>query len=205
MSRDAGTLPGGGSPGTLNPLAGFHSLGGSIEPTGPWANEMDKAMAHARQQGFDQGLAEGRVRGRKQAEDAAEDHMASVNSVVEVVLKALQRREQEVEHRMRFEAAELGLDVATAILDQEVAAATDPGADAIGRCLALAPERGDLFVRLHPGDVEKLGEIDGLLARELTVVPDPSLEPGDAIVMVDQSTIDARRATAIERVRELLT
>lgn len=205
LSRDSGTLPGAGSPGTFTPLAGFSAQGGVIEPTGPWATEMDRAMTHARQQGFDQGVAEGRIRGRKAAEDAAEDHMASVNAVVEVVLMSLRRREQEVEQRMRIEAAEIGLEVAGAILDHEVAAATDPGADAIGRCLALAPERGDLLVRLHPDDVEQLGEIDGLLARELTVVSDPSLERGDAVVAVDEATIDARRATAIQRVRELLT
>ncbi|MEL6984335.1 MAG: FliH/SctL family protein, partial [Actinomycetota bacterium] len=59
-------------------------------------------------------------------------------------------------------------------------------------------------VRLHPDDAEGLGPVPGVGDRELIVATDPALSPGDAIVSVDQLTIDARLSESLRRVEEAL-
>ena len=105
---------------------------------------------------------------------------------------------------MATEAVDLALQIAEAVLGRELAVASDPGADAIARCLEIAPSTGDLVARLHPDDATRLGEVLGLADRQLTVVADPSLQPGDAVVTINDSMIDARLAEALRRVGEVL-
>ncbi len=198
-------LPGLGKNRPVEPLEAFDATEPStIEPVGPWAADIDRVLAQARRQG----MAEGRAEGFAAAEAAAASQLSAdrtrLAAAVDRALDALSRRETEVESRMVREVAELALEIVGAILDREVSVADDPGAEAIARCLTLAPADGDLVARLHPDDAENVGQVAGLLDRQLKVVADPSLQPGDAIVTVDSSTIDARRSTAIERVRALL-
>lgn len=176
----------------------------AIEPVGPWAADVDRVLAEARRQGFAQGQAEGFAAGQAAANAELDRRRTRLAQATDGALDSLRLREEEVESRLLIEVAELALDVAAAILDREVATAVDPGAEAIARCLSLVPESGELVARLHPADADTLGEVVGLLHRELRVVADPSIQQGDAIVTVDASTIDARRASALERVRELL-
>ena len=79
-----------------------------------------------------------------------------------------------------------------------------PGLDALRRALAMAPDTGTLTVRLHPDDLASLGAPDGeytLHGRTVLLRPDPGLSPGDAIAEQGSTTIDARLAEAIARVR----
>ena len=68
------------------------------------------------------------------------------------------------------------------------------------RALALAPA-GDAVVRLHPDDIATAG---GDFARDLTILADPTVEPGGCIVEIGACTIDAQISTALDRVREAL-
>jgi Flagellar biosynthesis/type III secretory pathway protein len=77
---------------------------------------------------------------------------------------------------------------------------------------ALLPEARDeiLRVRLHPDDVATLSALraepgeEYLLPRDVEVVPDPELDPGDAVAEVREGVIDARLSRAVARVREVL-
>lgn len=102
--------------------------------------------------------------------------------------------------------AELAVDIAGELVGRELAAAGTRGRDALARALRLAPDTAPVTARLHPDDVATAGaHLDDLASgRSLTVVADPSLEPGDCVVDVGATRIDARVAPALERVRAVL-
>jgi flagellar assembly protein FliH len=79
----------------------------------------------------------------------------------------------------------------------------------LARVLALAPEQRPVTVRLNPADRMTIGLSDRTTelvvdGRSITLVEDPTLQPGDAVAVSDATTIDARLGTALERVREVL-
>jgi flagellar assembly protein FliH len=116
--------------------------------------------------------------------------------------------ESEAAVRANFEAAvvETALAVAEAILGRELAVNADPGRDAIARALAVAPSgAAKATVRLHPDDAARLGDLD-LIAPglEVGIVADHSVAPGDCILTMGDTSVDAGVATALERVRKAL-
>ena len=99
----------------------------------------------------------------------------------------------------------LVLDVVEALVGHELAVAADPGRDSLARALALDPTKEPAVARLHPGDVSRLGDPGGIGGgREVTVVADPSVAPGDAVVEVGPSRIENRLEEALARVRAVL-
>src|SRR5205823_3826461 len=99
------------------------------------------------------------------------------------------------------ELAAAALSIAEAVIGRELAVTADPGADAIARALAFAPE-GDAVVHLNPADVHTLGAIE--CGRDIAVVPDPSVERGGCLLEIGACHIDAQLSTALDRVRETL-
>lgn len=104
------------------------------------------------------------------------------------------------------EALDLAFQLCELILQREVCSSDDAGRDAILRCFAELQPRERAVIRLHPDDLESLGDIDDLLTnRTIELVPDASLERGDAVADIAHGSIDARLGSALERVREELT
>lgn len=174
---------------------------GKLSPVGPWVGEI---RDQAQEEGFAQGRAEGHELGFREGYEHAELRQNELAAAIDSLLNQLEQRSSELSDRMATEAVDLALQIAEAVLGRELAVASDPGADAIARCLEIAPSTGDLVARLHPDDATRLGEVLGLADRQLTVVADPSLQPGDAVVTINDSTIDARLAEALRRVGEVL-
>jgi flagellar assembly protein FliH len=187
-----------------------------------------RAEAHAA------GYAAGWSQGRQEAEAAAraqqERERASAGAVTAeltaraesaiaalgAAAAALEQRSAQSANDIETAIATAALALAEAIVGRELAAAEEPGADALARALRLAPAGRPVTVRLNPADHELLAagcvagagssagnrlDIDG---RTVTLVADASLRPGDALAECDASRIDARIGTAIERVREVL-
>lgn len=187
---------------------GGRSLLGSLHPVGPWAGEVDEIRERARHEGYDAGFAEGRSAGHElglqQGTEQAERRNNQMAAAVDSMISQFERRADDFGPRLATESVELALQIAAAILDQELSVAADPGADVIARCLELTPSTGDLVARLHPDDAARLGDVLGLADRQLTVVADVSLRCGDAVITIDDTMIDARLAQALERVGEAL-
>ena len=59
--------------------------------------------------------------------------------------------------------------------------------------------------RLSPDDADTIGELADLSpSRPLTVVADPTVEPGGAMVEIGSTTIDSQLSRALERVRAVI-
>jgi flagellar assembly protein FliH len=185
-------------------LAATGAPGLALRPTGPWADDIDSTFTQARQNGFTVGRQEGLEVGLAQGLAEAREQTAQLTRLVEQLISTTGSRFDQVTAQLADEVLVTALAIAEAVVGRAVACATDPGAEAIARCLAAAPLTGAVVAHLNPDDLEALGAIDGLEGRELSLVPDPQLTRGDAVVLVDQTVIDGRLATALDRVAEVL-
>lgn len=155
--------------------------------------------------GYQQGYSEGLETGLKAAEQQADTRAYEMAAVLGQAIDAFHHRETVALQDIESNVVELALSLAATILDREIDAAINPGADAISRALKLAPERGELTVRMNPTDCETLGDLSlGAPGRDLVLVPDPSIEVGGVLVETDTAVIDARISTALARAREVL-
>jgi flagellar assembly protein FliH len=97
------------------------------------------------------------------------------------------------------------LEVAEQLIGHELAAATEPGRDALARAIAVAPDRGALVARLNPADVAGLESVEDLApGREVAIVADASVQPGGCVLDVGACRIDAQLGPALDRVRGVL-
>ncbi len=178
---------------------------------GPWAQQLDDERESARASGFQQGRQEGLAAGLEAARyktqqhlDGLDQHRRELGETVEAVINGLNGHIDAFGEDLAQRATSLALEIARAVLDREVQVSEDPGAEAIARCLELAPTTGCLSVQLNPEDAERLSEIPNIGAREFVVNPDPHLASGDTIITVDDLVIDGRLSEALRRVEEAL-
>ncbi len=171
----------------------------------------------ARAQGYATGWAEGRrvalARAEAEAEAVRRDadvergrreaEHASALAALEVAAEQMRARMTEALEALADRTVEVALELTEAILGREVATATDPGADALRRALAMVDPTIPATVRLHPEDRMTLdpATLDG---RTVVVREDPTLQRGDAVVETEDTLVDATIAAALGRVREVL-
>lgn len=184
------------------------TAGTGVSAVGPWAAELEEAREAARRAGFEQGHREGTTlglqQGRQQMQEQMDRRLAELAETLDHVLDRIDERNQQVCEDIAKQVTELSLEIAEAVLGHEVTTAADPGAEAIVRCLDLAPQLGDVTARLHPADLAQLGDVQALADRELSVTADPGLQRGDAIITVADATIDGRLSESLKRVAEAL-
>lgn len=176
----------------------------ALAPTGPWAAEADRAFERARQEGHSAGLRNGYAEGLAQAWAEARAEVDRMADALDIMGAEVEARVAAAISEMIERSTGLGLAIAQAILDREVRTAGDPGADAIARCLAMAPLPGAVVAHLNPADAGRLGPLPQVEGRPFTVVADPSLASGDARVTVADTLVDGRLDEALARVAELL-
>jgi flagellar assembly protein FliH len=177
------------------------------------------AVAAGRAEGHAEGYAAGlaaaaeqaqrtaaQVRAESEAAERQRDaHLARAVELLLTAAQAFRSREQVVLAEIEDTVVELALSIARTVLDREIAASADPGADAIARALALAPDDCAVTVRLHPGDVTALGDLSGVVqGRELVVVADPAVEPGGCVAEAAGRQVDTQVGPALARVAAVL-
>ena len=186
-------------------LLASHRAPAEILATGPWAQHLDQARQAAHDQGLAQGRAEGRDAGRAEAR-------AEVRARTEAALQALEGGAARLASTDAVSVAEmaprileLGLELAQLILQRELASSEDPGLDALRRVLPVAPDEGDVVVRLNPADVAELGSYSELArGRNVTIVADATLASGDAVLDCGPSRVDGRLGEAVARLARAL-
>lgn len=180
--------------------------------------QLDTARAAAEAAGYAAGWAAGQRAAAAAAEADREAILAEVTELetartdaVHRAVTAVQQAAESLDRRNALPAAELedlvaaaAFAVAEAVVGHELRISTTLGADAVRRALAQAPQGRPVSVRLNPQDYATLDGTAPQLGRQVTLVADASLAPGDAIAECDATRIDARLAAAIERVREVL-
>ncbi|MEM7274181.1 MAG: FliH/SctL family protein [Actinomycetota bacterium] len=182
-----------------------------VQAVGPWAEELERTREQARLAGFEQGRREGHTQGMAEGQEQLDRELAEMSAMITTLTASIATLADQVEVRLdeigesaSNAVVDLALEIAEAVLGREVSVADDPGAEAIARCLDMAPAYGDLVAHLNPDDAARLGEIEGLEDRRLVVTTDPTIASGDAVVMVDDATIDARLSESLRRVAEAL-
>jgi flagellar assembly protein FliH len=179
----------------------------------------------------DRARVAGREEGRREGLEAARQEIAEQIAAHEAALAAQiqaeqSRRDQELARAvaaLRRSAADFDAREATALADLDHSVATLAveiaevlvgrhlelgkwsAREAVLRALALAPRQSVATVRVHPDSTLHLTDVSGAVpGGSVTVVADPSIEPGGCIVEAGNRTIDAQVGPALRRLREVL-
>ena len=159
-----------------------------------------RVVEQAAQDAYQRGLADGR-RAVEQELAAAGDRAngplrAAIDRVVaEIVALRDERRDGDIE---------LAVAIATAVIGAEPAAG---GAALVARIQSTLEHLDDeqLQITVHPDDElivrSSLGTVEGV---EITVVPDPRLNPGEARISGTYARADLTRDAALRAIGELL-
>ncbi len=184
---------------------------------------VEKVKAEARTAGYAEGWAQGQREAAVEADSAAararaaeQAHEQRRAAALAQAVNALGRAVTELENQLMPTFGELqevllahAFELAEAIVGRTLADPQGRGADALRRAMAAAPETADLIVNLHPDDFHTLvgdaGETDfDHDGRRVSLRPDPTLRPGDAVAETGMASVDATIAAAVARAREAL-
>jgi len=182
------------------------------------ASELVRAAAQA--EGFAAGYANGRTKAASEVRSELESELtalrqagaqreAAVSSLLSSLAQALNDLETRLAPTYDQVADKLGtaaFQIVEAIFGRELALSKELALDAVRRACAAAPRSADLILWLNPDDALGLENIDlsAILGRPVRLLTDPMLRSGDARAESGATRIDARLATALGRVRELL-
>jgi flagellar assembly protein FliH len=154
--------------------------------------------------GYNAGYADGLAEARSRTEDLAQ-RLTGLVPQLGAAATALYQREASARDDIEDQVVAVAFQIAQVLVGHELVHCDHRGRDALARALAFAPEQGHVIARLHPDDLAALGDPDYLApGRSLSLVPDPSLRPGDCVIDINGCHIDATLDAAVERVRAVL-
>ena len=173
--------------------------------------------ARARVRGYADGHAEGFRAGRADAEAAqqlaaaaqAEREAASTReaeaavAALHTAARSLAARERELTSAAQEQVLRCAIELAELIIVGELSDAGSSAATAARRALEDADPAEIRTVRLHPDDLRTLQE-SGHDVAAFDLIPDDTLDRGDAVATLDHGHIDARIAGALDRARRAL-
>ncbi|WP_434995924.1 FliH/SctL family protein [Arthrobacter sp. Ld5] len=190
----------------LTPIA-FPRLGPGSGQAGHSA-----AVAQGHAAGYADGLALARAdlaehRARLDAEHAAarahaDDLLAQRLRVLDTAARALDARTAPVLEAARTRILDAALDITEALLGRALEDGPSSARAAVARALQGAEGQEVRAVRLHPADLAVLAP--GQVPDAVRLVPDASLQRGDAVAECPDGHVDARLGTALARVRSAL-
>lgn len=203
-SSDGPVLRGAAASGAA-PADLFRRVDDSVEPTGLWAARAEAVAEEARVEGFRRGFADGRAQGETIGYQEGRRDCARAIEALDRLVEQMRDTDRRIGTEIGDETTGFAMAAVEAILARELAVSSDPGLEAIERCLAVGPELGPIEARLHPEDIKTLGHVERVTGdRRFTITPDPSLQRGDAVVTIGDTTVDGRLAEALDRLRDAL-
>ncbi|MFT7597605.1 MAG: flagellar biosynthesis/type III secretory pathway protein FliH [Acidimicrobiales bacterium] len=186
------------------------TLTNDVESSGPWrpeptpevpTSEQKAAIEEAERRAYDQGRRDGIA--ERDAEIGA--GMASCLNALTIAADQLRYAEQEWTESLADRSIPLALEITGLLLMRELELSSDPGRDAIIRCLDQIAPTESACIALNPDDLNCLNSVDDLFAgRSIELVADADMPSGSARANFDGGTIDAVLAKALERVAEVL-
>lgn len=188
------------------------------------ADVVEEAKREAREAGYASGHLAGFEVGRQEGlellaaqqqvlvEQDAQERAARKERLVELlgaletaVAAALDYQAPRVEE-MRDVVASMAVDIAEVLVGHHLQVQECAAKDAVVRALSRVPRDASVTLRLHPADVALIAEYvdevtDWQIAR---IVPDTSIDRGDATATAQNLEVEASIAGGLERVREVL-
>ena len=143
---------------------------------------------------------------RAEAARAVEEARAEVRTAVDALLRAaadLRARQVPVLQSVDASIAAAAVELAEAIVGHELATADGSARSALDRASGEAVPAGSV-VRLNPQDIAVIAA-EGTTWAGLELVPDLSLDRGDAVVELAHGSIDARVSAGLQRARAALS
>lgn len=186
----------------------------------PVDDGVDEAYAAGYEVGYVEGYNEGKAvgyadgyqAGNEKAAAAALEAAAERDALLRDALAALTSAAEQCNARQAASIADMErsivdavFELAQTLLGRELSATRTPGRDALARALSMVREHGNVIARLHPDDIESIGDLAELApGRTITIVPDPNVEPAGCIVEAGSMRVDAQLGPALERAKRAL-
>jgi flagellar assembly protein FliH len=216
-------------PETIGSTAGIGSLAFDFAgQAGVPGQLVEQARAEARAVGYSQGWAHGlRDAAASQAGEQAaanadraslrnrqEQQAVSALQALQAAAAELRQSTMSITDDIEDQILAAAVELAEALLGRELRDPEVAAPAALARVLRLAPANEPVTVWLHPADHDTLtapagkaliGSVEGATGRGLAFEIDPELQPGEAHARCGSTTIDARLAAGVARLREYLS
>lgn len=168
------------------------------------------AIAEGQAQGKQEGLKTAQTQIQQQATQLVEqrfaEHLKTTLPALTQVAQQLAAERDGWLLRWEHMAVELGVAIAEKLLRTNLAIRPELAIPMITEALQLAAGQTQLRLRLHPGDLDRLGTHAADVVRSLTtcaqpeLVADESITPGGCVIDTQHGEIDARLETMLERI-----
>ncbi len=170
----------------------------------------EQAAAEGREQGRCEGLADAQKLIEQQAQQLTQqrfaEHLKGILPALQQAANGLKQERDGWLLRWERAAVELSVAIAAKLVRGELSTRPELATGMISEALQLAAGQTHLKVRLHPGDLERLGPQAEDVVKRLTacaspeLVADPKLTPGGCVIDTQHGQIDARLETILERI-----
>lgn len=181
---------------------------------------VDEAYAAGYEAGYVEGYNEGKAVGHADGYQAGNERAAAAalqaaterDTRLREALAALTTAAEQCNARQAASIADMErtivdavFDLAQTLLGRELSATRTPGRDALARALSMVRDHGNVTARLHPDDIETIGDLAELApGRVITIVPDPNVEPAGCVLEAGAMRVDAQLGPALERAKRAL-
>lgn len=146
---------------------------------------------------------------RERVEAARREQVQRSIRALDAAAATLEQRAVPAAEQLEELIVEAAFAIAEALVGRALEDEQTRGMAAVRRALALAPIGEEVTVRVSPADhavltADGAEPVSGIANRIVYLVADSDLAPGDAIASCGATTVDARLAAGLQRVREVL-
>ncbi len=165
----------------------------------------DKASVieqEAYEKGFVQGEVDGLEFGKKEAVKVVEN--------IENLLKGCEGIKKEIIRKYEKEILELIFIITEKVINYKIKSDEEIVKETVLKALRLAPEKGDIIIRVNPEDLDYIENIKQDFAakfrglKSIKLVSDFSIERGGCLLETQYGDIDARISTQLEKIFQSL-
>ena len=173
------------------------------------ADGYEAGLEQGRAEGFSLGHAEGLARGADEARAQGRARFEQLAGPVDAMLESLNKLKADYRAAQRKEVVDLVGKIARQVIRAELALQPVQLLALVDEALAvMPPTRDEVEVWLNPEELKHVLELDPKRAGQWSLLPDPTLEPGECRVKAGDHEVDAgcqgRLAACMDQVREQL-
>jgi flagellar assembly protein FliH len=152
----------------------------------------EAGLDQGRADGFPVGQSEGLQRGIEEGRAMALAGFEELSKPIDAMLKGLKKLKTDMRAAQRKEVVDLVGKIARQVIRAELALQPVQLLTLVEEALAvMPPSRDQVEVFLNPEELRRVLELDPKRAKKWTLLPDPSLEPGECRVRSGDNEVDA--------------